>query len=83
MPLKSLLKESDHLATNFLTVPSCPLSLEADGRATVALSLLLWTVPCLSVEWPRLGTGRDPSHNNIGFLLLQVGKLRLGLREIQ
>lgn len=49
--------------------------------AVAALSASLWTVPCL-LEWPRLRTGRDPSPHDTGsLLLLQMGKLRLGLKE--
>lgn len=54
-------------------VPTSPLA-GADDWAAAALSLLFWTILQLSVGWPRLGTGRDPSHDNTVSFLLLVGK---------
>ena len=52
------------MTSSFLTVPSFPLSLEAGNRATVTLTPWLWTAPCLSAKWSRLGIERDPSDNH-------------------
>lgn len=54
MSLKFYEGKGYHLASNFLTMPSCPLLLEAGDRVTAAFSPSLWTVLCLSVECPRL-----------------------------